>query len=863
MPPRKRLGQLLTELKVIDEHQLQSALGTQKQWGGKLGTILVQKGFCKEESVVRALSQHLGMPVVRLADQKIDPRAVKFVSKQLAEKLHVFAYEVSGTGRGEVVTIAMSDPTDLSAVDQLAFHTGKRIKPMLCGDSEVVSAVALHYGESPALAASAPAASAAQATAPQNTIPSRITPTQLMAARPALPPVRQGPGPAGFPRRFEPAGPPPVMTPMRPLAPYIPPPAPPRAAPVPVPQAAPLEEIEPMDADALAGLTPPLGAQVAEGGETVETQPAPAVEPIALEDEDAAPDSPMEGLEPIAAHSQGAESIEGSEEVRGQGSAGEAVEGLQHAASAIEGAEAPIGETEPLEGLEPIAAHSQAAKVNSEATAAPDAGWDSAPDASWDSAPAASWDSAPAAAAGWELPAVESPAAAASADWGDAPSAAEPAVPLGDFGAAQDWSVQGEEEAPALDREPAAAAPAETAWGSEEPAAEEPVAEGALEEAPADELPADAIMGTADGVAAPAEENGLERENPAEALPVAEHAAAREADVWGAAAQSAAAAEGGAWDGVAAESVATDAQATPAEAPPTEPDPFGEASSERTDPDLPSPLYMEAAEHAHEELAAEESPWGVEEPAAGEAAPHQGIGAIATESSSEIAETEAPAAWADEPAVEAPLAAAQEEQAAEPEQHAEPPQHDEPTQHDEPMQHAESTQHAEPIQHDGPEGHEDVAWEYRPAETVAAAAEERAAPEPAAGDAAQSDLLQGWVPPPPEQAPEGTGWIGEALAATAPLAPADLDTLAEVGLDPHDGLAALRLLAGLLRALARHSVLDLGALAADMRNSHAQGAAALATAEHPAAATDAVHPAAQAPNDEAAAAEEEPGPAEG
>src|SRR5438093_837751 len=46
MPPRKRLGQLLTELKVIDEHQLQSALGHQKQWGGKLGVILVQKGFC-------------------------------------------------------------------------------------------------------------------------------------------------------------------------------------------------------------------------------------------------------------------------------------------------------------------------------------------------------------------------------------------------------------------------------------------------------------------------------------------------------------------------------------------------------------------------------------------------------------------------------------------------------------------------------------------------------------------------------------------------------------------------------------------------------------------------------------------------
>src|SRR5438105_10883087 len=146
MPPRKRLGQLLTELGVVDEHQLQSALGHQKQWGGKLGAVLVQKGFCKEPEIVSALSKHLGMPSVSLAQAKVDDRAVKFVSKQIAEKLHVFPYEVSGSGRGEVVSIAMSDPTDLSAVDQLAFHTGKRIKPMLAGDSEIVSAIQQHYG---------------------------------------------------------------------------------------------------------------------------------------------------------------------------------------------------------------------------------------------------------------------------------------------------------------------------------------------------------------------------------------------------------------------------------------------------------------------------------------------------------------------------------------------------------------------------------------------------------------------------------------------------------------------------------------------------------------------------------------------
>src|SRR6266436_5658686 len=145
MAPRKRLGQVLTESGVIDEHQLQSALGHQKQWGGKLGAILVQKGFCKEDDVVTALTKHLNMQRVRLAEVKVDPRALKCVSKALAEKLHVLPYEISGSGRSEVVTIAMSDPTDLSAVDQLAFHTGKRIKPMLAGDSELIAAIQQHY----------------------------------------------------------------------------------------------------------------------------------------------------------------------------------------------------------------------------------------------------------------------------------------------------------------------------------------------------------------------------------------------------------------------------------------------------------------------------------------------------------------------------------------------------------------------------------------------------------------------------------------------------------------------------------------------------------------------------------------------
>src|SRR2546423_1177100 len=216
MPPRKRLGQLLTELGVIDEHQLQSALGHQKQWGGKLGTILVQKGFIREEEMVRVLSQHVGMPSVKLSEAKVDQRAVKLISKQIAEKLQVFAFDLSGAGRSEVVTVAMSDPTDLAAVDQLAFHTGKRIKTVLAGASEIVGAIHKYYeGKGVPPLTGKPA--------PQQSF-NRIAPTGAPAAAPTEPPAPAASQPAFH--RIAPLPPPSASQPAmaRVPAPAAPPP---------------------------------------------------------------------------------------------------------------------------------------------------------------------------------------------------------------------------------------------------------------------------------------------------------------------------------------------------------------------------------------------------------------------------------------------------------------------------------------------------------------------------------------------------------------------------------------------------------------------------------------------------------------
>src|SRR5712664_3660183 len=287
MPPRKRLGQLLTELKVIDEHQLQSALGHQKQWGGKLGVILVQKGFCREDQMVSALSQHLGMPAVRLSDVKVDPRAAKTVSKSVAERLHVFAYEVTGSGRSEVIIIAMSDPTDLSAVDQPVNHTSKRIKPMLAGDSEVIAAIQQHY------ASEKPGDDAQQLPA---------------GSRPFMDGARQGPGASGR------------LTPISPMAPVAP-------AATPTPSFS--RRVEPPRPPPPVMAVAPHAQGAPAPEDTGGNGALAAGEGVGLGGEDLPADAPMEGLEPIAAHTQGEESVEGAEEVAGHGTPADAVADLE------------------------------------------------------------------------------------------------------------------------------------------------------------------------------------------------------------------------------------------------------------------------------------------------------------------------------------------------------------------------------------------------------------------------------------------------------------------------------------------------------------------------------------------------------
>jgi type IV pilus assembly protein PilB len=150
---KKRLGELLIEAGVIDDAQLQSALGHQKRWGGRLGKALVDLNMANEEQIVQALAKKMGYPIVRLAALETSPAieaALKVVPKELAEKYNLLPYAVEGDARRGTVSVAMGDPTNIAAIDEIQFRSGRRVIPALAGDSDIAMAIRrLYYGDAP------------------------------------------------------------------------------------------------------------------------------------------------------------------------------------------------------------------------------------------------------------------------------------------------------------------------------------------------------------------------------------------------------------------------------------------------------------------------------------------------------------------------------------------------------------------------------------------------------------------------------------------------------------------------------------------------------------------------------------------
>jgi type IV pilus assembly protein PilB len=138
----KKIGELLVESGLITEAQLQEALEeSKKNPGTRIGNILVKKGYAKEIDISQTLSFQLNIPFVDLSAVAIDPEAIKLVSEKLAKKYLLVPLYFEG----KCLVVAMSDPLNLNAIDDVSFSAGLQVKPCVATPTDIAEAIRLHY----------------------------------------------------------------------------------------------------------------------------------------------------------------------------------------------------------------------------------------------------------------------------------------------------------------------------------------------------------------------------------------------------------------------------------------------------------------------------------------------------------------------------------------------------------------------------------------------------------------------------------------------------------------------------------------------------------------------------------------------
>src|SRR5438046_4000248 len=138
----QRLGDLLVKEKVISAEQLQQSTKVQKDTNCRLGSALVKLGFLTDEDVTNFLSRQYGVPAINLSYFEIDPTVVKLIPFETAKR-----YQILPLSRvGASLTIAMVDPTNVFAMDDIKFMTGFNIEPVVASESAIMDAIDKAYG---------------------------------------------------------------------------------------------------------------------------------------------------------------------------------------------------------------------------------------------------------------------------------------------------------------------------------------------------------------------------------------------------------------------------------------------------------------------------------------------------------------------------------------------------------------------------------------------------------------------------------------------------------------------------------------------------------------------------------------------
>lgn len=137
----KQLGELLVERGIIDQRQLDKALAFQKERGGLIGEILVELGFAKEEDIAQSLTAQYGFPYLPLNNYDINAEITAVIPVRVAKQYVLIPIDKIGNN----LTIAMSNPLNILAVEDIELLTGCNVQTFVSTSSDIKRAIEKYY----------------------------------------------------------------------------------------------------------------------------------------------------------------------------------------------------------------------------------------------------------------------------------------------------------------------------------------------------------------------------------------------------------------------------------------------------------------------------------------------------------------------------------------------------------------------------------------------------------------------------------------------------------------------------------------------------------------------------------------------
>ena len=149
---RIRVGDLLVEAGAITEDQLQQALEKQKEDGGRIGNVIMSMGFISKELLITVLTTQMGIEYCEIRSVQIDEAVLNLIPDNLVAKYRAVPV-CFDENNPNILKVAMADPMDLTAVDDISISSGLQVEPMLSFDDDLGEVIGKYYGSAQAMEA--------------------------------------------------------------------------------------------------------------------------------------------------------------------------------------------------------------------------------------------------------------------------------------------------------------------------------------------------------------------------------------------------------------------------------------------------------------------------------------------------------------------------------------------------------------------------------------------------------------------------------------------------------------------------------------------------------------------------------------